>query len=126
MGAFSKLQAYNFAILLARPFEDWDAYKLGIIDENGDIKKTPVTREEKNSLDTLENLIRKIKRILLKYLPSKKLISFLIAAYLLKNESNNDGYFTLEEIECIDKINEYLNDKEKDMLYNVLKSYNLI
>ena len=32
MGAFSKLQAFRFAALLSRPFDEWDAFELGVID----------------------------------------------------------------------------------------------
>jgi len=111
MGAFGKLQAYKFAILLSRPFTEWDAFKLGIINEKGEILKRPVTSEERNSLDTFENLVRKIKKLLVKYIPDTRFLQFLIAAYLLKNENEYD-IFT--------KITEELSIKEQDMLHGIL------
>lgn len=88
MGAISKLQAYSFAILLSKDFKKWEAYKLGIINDKGEILRKPKTKEEKNSLDSFENLVRKLKIILLKFVPSAKYLSFIIAAYLLKEENN--------------------------------------
>ena len=111
MGAFGKLQAYKFAVLLSKPFTEWDAFKLGIINEKGEILKRPVTSEERNSLDTFENLVRKIKKLLVKYIPDTRFLQFLIAAYLLKNESEYD-IFT--------KITEELSIKEQDMLHGIL------
>ena len=111
MGAFGKLQAYKFGILLSKPFPEWDAFKLGLIDNKGEILKRPITPDEKNSLDTFENLVRKIKKLLIKYIPDTRFLQFLIAAYLLKNESNCD---TLSDI-C-----DELTDKEKEILYNTL------
>lgn len=113
MGAFNKIQAFRFSALLAKPFEKWDAFTLGIIDEDGNVVKKPSTPEEKKSLDAFENLVRKIKKILLKYIPNKKLFSFLIAAYLLKTESDSI---------IISEINNKLDENELKILHNVLST----
>jgi hypothetical protein len=110
-GAFGKLQAYMFAIILSRPFEDWDAFKLGIIDIKGNILKKAKTKEEKKSLDAFSNLIRKIKKLLIKYIPDNKLFQFIIAAYLLKAESKNELF-----LHVLDN----LSEKEQKTLYNIL------
>jgi len=113
--AFSKLQAFRFATILSKPFEEWDAFKFGLIDEKGNFIKKPKTKEEKKSLDAFTNLIRKIKKLLIRYIPDNKLFQFMIAAYLLKTESNDDfknGLYI--------KIFEEINDTEEKMLYNVL------
>lgn len=113
MSAFGKLQAFKFVTLLSKPFDKWDAFELGLIDEDGNIIKKPASNKEKKALDVFENLVRKIKRILLRYLPNKKLFSFLVAAYLLKVESTENNKIIYE-------INEELNEKEQKMLYSVL------
>ena len=57
---------YRFLRLLTMPFEDTDAFKLGIIDENGNrvmqkkVKKPAVelvTSEQKSSYTILHNLV---------------------------------------------------------------------
>lgn len=111
MSAFNKLKAYEFAIKLSRSFEKWDAFELGLIDKDGELIKRPKTKEEKDSLDTFDNLIRKVKRLLLKYIPGKNLFSFIISAYLLKQEGIINGNNNV-----IDEINEILSDDEQACL----------
>ena len=67
---------YRFLRLLTTPFEDTDAYKLGIIDEKGNRimqkkkAKNPevelVTSEQKNSYTILHKLVFNIKKIFAK------------------------------------------------------------
>ena len=60
---------YRFIKLLVTPFKDTDAYKLGIIDENGLRMKEPGTNKattlrttaEKNSYTILHKLVFNIK-----------------------------------------------------------------
>lgn len=108
MSALSKLQAYNFGILLSKPFKDWQEYKNGIIDEEGKILQT-------GKINTFENLIRKIKRLLNKFVPDGSFFQTLISLYLLK-ESANDNNELKEEIEKV------LTDKEQELLYKILNS----
>lgn len=106
MGAFSKLQAFKFAALLAKPFNKWDAFEDGIIDDKGSILI------KKPKMDTFSNLVRKIKKLMIKYIPDNNLFQFLVAAYLLKSESTqNENYLNLIE---------HLDDNEINLLYNIL------
>ena len=66
---------YRFLKLLTTPFEKTEAYKLGIIDENGNrimqkgIKKPQVplvTSQEKNAYTILHKLVFNIKKIFAK------------------------------------------------------------
>lgn len=113
--AFSKLQAFRFATLLSKPFKDWDAFALGVIDEKGNLLKKPATSQEKKSMDAFENLIRKVKKILVKYIPDTRLFQFLVATYLLKTESRDEKF-----AEMIDA----LTEKERDMLYSLIEKSN--
>ena len=117
MGAFSKLQAFIFATLLAKPFPEWDAFKLGLIDEKGNLIKKPVTPEEKSSLNALTNLIRKIKKILVKFLPDSKLLGFIVSAYLLKSESTEPAMVEL----C-----DALTENELNSVYSLIDTLILI
>ena len=73
---------YRFLRLLTTPFEDTDAYKLGIIDEKGNrimqkrAKKPEVelvTSEQKNSYTILHKLVFNIKKIFAKVQQEQRL-----------------------------------------------------
>ena len=86
---------YRFLRLLTTPFEDTDAYKLGIIDEKGNrimqkkAKKPEVelvTSEQKNSYTILHKLVFNIKKIFAK-MPGlrTKVGTYAAALFLLKD-----------------------------------------
>lgn len=123
MGAFSKLMAITFATLLAKPFKNWKAFKLGLINEKGDKIKEAKTPEEKKALAGIKDFVRKLKRLLIKVLPDSRLLGFLITLYLLKKESISE-----EENEIKEEIDNVLTKRElNDMLnyLNICKNMNL-
>ena len=86
---------YRFLRLLTTPFEDTDAYKLGIIDEKGnrimqDKAKKPVVHllstQEKNAYTILHKLVFNIKKIFNK-VPGlrSKVGTYAAALFLLKD-----------------------------------------
>ena len=91
---------YRFIKLLVTPFEKTDAYKLGIIDENGNRVMPPPTKggvrqtkpaslntsEEKNSYTILHKLVFNIKKIFSKVPGLRtKLGTYAAALFLLKD-----------------------------------------
>jgi len=88
--------AYKFIQLLVVPFDQTDAYKLGIIDDEGKIlrkRKELNTDEEKKAYPSIfYTLVWKIKKLLEK-LPfgKSKLASIAAAAYFLKEHVRNQG-----------------------------------
>ena len=122
-GALATYMAYQFAKLLKDRFVDWDAYKLGLIDEKGNIIKSPKTKEEKDSLNYLINLARKIKIVLVRYVGDNRMVNFLIAAYLLKSESKQDDSIaneiqeslTAKELLTLDSISLTLVELQDDI-----------
>ena len=86
---------YRFLKLLTTPFEKTDAYKLGIIDENGNrimqqgIKKPQVplvTTQEKNAYTILHKLVFNIKKIFAKVPGLRtKVGTYAAALFLLKD-----------------------------------------
>ena len=90
---------YRFIKLLVTPFEKTDAYKLGIIDENGNrVMPPPVrgvrqtkpatlgTTEEKNAYTILHKLVFNIKKIFAKVPGLRtKLGTYAAALFLLKD-----------------------------------------
>ena len=86
---------YRFLRLLTTPFEDTDAFKLGIIDKNGNRIKLPKstkpavelsTSELKNSYTILHKLVFNIKKIFSKVPGLRtKLGTYAAALFLLKD-----------------------------------------
>lgn len=58
----SNMYAFKFARLLSTPFEEWDAYQMGLIDEEGNIVREPDSSKEKKELDAFTRLVINIKR----------------------------------------------------------------
>jgi hypothetical protein len=81
--------AFKFAMFLKKDFKKWKAYKLGLIDDDGKTIKEPETSREKKAMNPLMNLIRKIKLIMMKILPSSAILNTLIALYLLKESASS-------------------------------------
>lgn len=123
--AADTVYVFRFIRMLVLKWEDWDAYKQGIIDENGKrIKDVKIDSAEKSSAWTpFVRLCANIKRLISK-IPggSSKLGSFVAALYLIKEKYNfNDKQLkTICEklnIETLDFLNEnsewfVLHDKQ--------------
>ena len=86
---------YRFIRLLTTPFQKTDAYKLGIIDENGNRIRQPnstkpavelATIEQKNSYTVLHKLVFNIKKIFAKVPGLRtKVGTYAAALFLLKD-----------------------------------------
>lgn len=79
---------YMITKRLMTDFKDWDAYKLGIIDSNGNKLKAPVTFQERQSWDILTRFCCNIKKIATKFMGKSKFAAYFTAAYLLKDSIN--------------------------------------
>lgn len=82
---------YQFIIRLITPFDQWDAFKLGIIDKDGKVKKkrnTLTTDEEKKAWGYFDILAANVKKLINK-LPGgeSKLVSYAAAGLLLKEQA---------------------------------------
>tara|TARA_Y100000385_G_scaffold231287_1_gene243204 strand:+ start:5054 stop:5695 length:642 start_codon:yes stop_codon:yes gene_type:complete len=95
--------AYRFLRILTTPWEDQDAFKLGIIDDNGKLLRkanTLTTDEEKKSFTLLHRLVFNLKRILNKVPGVRtKIGTYATALFLLKQSVITDA----EESEMIEK-----------------------
>jgi len=103
------LYAFRFLKMLTTPWEDTDAFKLGIVDDNGKRLKKPSTREEKDAYTVFHKLVYNIKRLLNK-LPfgKSRLASYTAALFLIKEETG------LSEEEIDDLLQEAGIDLERD------------
>jgi len=78
---------YQFIRRLATPFNKWEAFETGVIDDKGNIlvKKKDRTSEQKKSFKVFDVMVRNMKRLLAK-LPggSTRFASYAAALFLIK------------------------------------------
>lgn len=110
MRIVDNLAALRIVWLLATPFEKFEAYKLGLIDENGNKLKKAETAEEKNATSMLHRLAWNLKKIIALAPGGKTRIGSLVAAYLLMKEAHENDYDELQlEESLLDKFQVYRN-----------------
>lgn len=103
----------RFLRLLTTDWKDMNAYKLGLIDENGKRIRKPKTNQEKSVYNFFHRLVFSLKRLLNKLPFGKtKLASYAAALWLIKEETG------LEE-EAIEKI---LNRIDIDIDHSINES----
>lgn len=82
---------YTFRFLrqLVTPWNETQAFKLGLIDENGKVLRKPVTPEEKDAYTLFFRLVYNIKRLLNKVplVGKTKLASYAAALWLIKENT---------------------------------------
>lgn len=104
--------AYRILRMLTTPFEETDAYRLGIIDKKGkELKKMSQlnSADEKDAYSILHRMIFRIKRIVEKVpLENKKLLSFTAALALIKENYYNTTEPIDLEIRYLEKLNNEL------------------
>jgi hypothetical protein len=105
---------YSFIKRLATSFEDWPAFKLGIIDKDGNILKKRRdlrTIEEKQAFGTYDLMILKLKKLLAKVPGGQsKIASYAAALWLIKEHQEIESYVdTLTEEDLMDKFNHYMD-----------------
>jgi hypothetical protein len=88
---------YQIIKRISTPFEDTDAYKLGLIDAKGKKLKKASSREEKDAVTYFDRFVFNIKRVMAKVGLDTKVGSYAAALFLLK-ESERQGEPTESEI----------------------------
>ena len=113
-GAADTVYAFRFIRMMVMDWKSWDAYKEGIIDENGKrLKEVKLDTDSKRSAYTpFVRLVANIKRLVAK-IPGggSKLGSFASALFLIKEKANlsEKGLKTICgkcDIEVLDFLNE--------------------
>ncbi len=105
---------YTFIKRLTTPFEEWPAFKLGIIDKDGNVlrkRKDLVKSTEKEAFGVYDVMILKLKKLLAKVPGGQtKLASYAAALWLIKEQHDieeNGEQMTEEYLES--KFNQYLD-----------------
>lgn len=107
---------YQFLKKLTTPFDQWEAYKLGIIDEDGKVLKkrsTLQTLEEKGAWGYFDIMVANLKKLIMKLPGGKARIATFAAALLLLREHKNTSINSKQLLE--EKFNEYLALTEAKM-----------
>ena len=118
MNVVDTVIVFRILKMMTRKWNEMDAYKFGLIDDNGKRIKTkkPKTSEEKNSFTLLHRLVFNLKRVL-ELLPfgRTRLASYAASLALLKEHFNIDG----ESLER--HFYQYL--KENDLVLDLLEGH---
>jgi hypothetical protein len=96
--------AFRVLYLLVTPFEKSDAYKLGIIDKEGNPLKRMKdlkNQEEKDAYNYLTKLVFKLKRLIAKAPGGSTQFASFVAAYWLIKESNGRTTITEEQFQHV-------------------------
>jgi hypothetical protein len=112
-GAVDLAAIYMFLKRLVTPFDQWDAYKTGLIDKDGKIivSKADRTPEQDKSFGYFDRLVANLKKLLGKVPGGKSRIASFAAALLLLREKNIDP----DDIEYLEEcLQHYM--KEAEML----------
>lgn len=91
MGIINTLVVFKILKMLVTKFKDFDAFKLGLIDKDGNrLKKKPIaTSDDKEAMSMLHRLVFNLKRIIQKVPFGKTAFaSYAIALALLKEHLN--------------------------------------
>ena len=118
MNVVDTVIVFRILKMMTRMWEEMDAYKFGLIDDNGKRIKTkkPKTSEEKSSFTLLHRLVFNLKRVL-ELLPfgRTRLASYAASLALLKEHFNIDG-------EALERhFYQYL--KENDLVLDLLEGH---
>lgn len=116
---------YQFLRRLTTPFEEWDAFKTGVIDKDGNILKKKdqrKTQEEKDSLRVFDLMILKLKKLLAKVPGGEsKLASYAAALWLIRewNEFSDSSNLT-------EDISEEILDESIELFYDMYINYTIL
>lgn len=84
----STIVIYMILKRLLLPWNEWQAFKNGIIDKTGKRIRKPRTSKEREGWDILDRFCWSIKRMLTKYIGDNKLVYLFSTAYLMKEDLN--------------------------------------
>ena len=117
MGILSKstdlVYTFRFLRLLTTPWEDTNAFKLGLIDDQGKKIKKPQSTEEKSAYNLFHRLVYNVKKLINKVPGGKSKIASYAAALLLLKETHDLSDASLEKIlnECGVDLLDFLSEE---------------
>jgi hypothetical protein len=103
---------YQFLRRLVTPFNRWDAFKTGVINDRGEVitKKEDRTSEQNSSWGYYDRLLANLKKLLEKIPGGRTRIASFAAALLLLREQNIDA----DDIEYLSEcLNHYMKEAKQ-------------
>ena len=100
---------YQFIKRLATPFDETEAFRLGLIDDQGKRLKYAKSQDEKKAMQPFDRMIFNMKRLLAKFPGGNRQIASYAAAILLLRE---EKYHTLDNL--IQEVNTLKKNSYKD------------
>lgn len=118
--------AFRILQLLTTPFEELDAYKLGLINDQGEQLKQPTTDAEKKAWTILTRVVVRVKRAVLHSSSAGSLASIAAAYWLVKECYDKRVVYGLnlmiEEYEILlENAEEYIPIEEMVLIQSILK-----
>ena len=115
-GAVDIFLVYQFLKRLAQPFTQWDAYKQGVIDREGNIitPKNKRTQQQVRSFKVFDVMILKLKRLLGKVPGGKtRIASYAAALWLIHeyNEQKSEDQILTEDVDYLKYVNDIRNER---------------
>jgi|TARA_R110000744_G_scaffold103948_1_gene199139 hypothetical protein len=89
---------YKLVKAISTPFDETDAFELGIIDGKGKLLRKPKTAKERDAYDHFDRVVFNLKRIMAKFGLDKRYATYA-GALLLMRESANDYQSSDDQLE---------------------------
>lgn len=122
--------AYRILRMLVTPFEETDAYRLGIIDSRGkELKKMRDLNsvDERDAYTILHRMVFRLKKIIEKVpVENKKLASFAAALALIKEHANTDREPLDLEIQYLNKLQYTDLTEDIHYIHNFIHNKNML
>lgn len=132
MGILSKtgdlVYTLRFLRLLTTKFEDTNAFKLGLIDKDGNKIKKPESSAERDSYNTFHRLVFNLKKLIGKVPGGKSSVaSYASALYLIKENLNlGEGsiqkiaeHCALDPLACLEESNSWFLAKDGSLSHGI-------
>lgn len=84
MNISNTIIAYKILKDLTKPYEEFDAFQLGLIDDKGTKLKSPQTSEERSAYDAYTKMILNMRRLLQRFIGTNPTVNRLASLFLLK------------------------------------------
>jgi len=97
-GSIQLLTAYRLVRQITKPWDEWDAFELGLIDKNGKKIRDSKTKPEQESMGLMKVLAANIKRLVQRLPGGKSKFGSLAAALFLLKEEMKLNEETIEYI----------------------------
>lgn len=112
---------YQLIKRISTPFEETDAFKLGLIDKDGKRLKKASTKEEKEAMTYLDRFVFNLKRVMKRVGLDSRVATYAGALFLLKESNNNTIPSDKEIIDGLNEEMQYLNENTMPRFKDVIE-----